>query len=249
MDREVAEGTMMVASQLAAMGHEVQEVGPELDYDAFVEAALTAWALGFDLALEEFAREMGRQVDDSTLEPVTMRLYEQAKEVSARSVVRAEQEFNIIRRTFGRFFERYDALITPTLLQKPEPLGKYSQSVDHDNFESFFRLCDEAGAFLPVFNLTGQPAISLPLVWSKEGLPIGVQVVAGFGEESLLLRLASILEGWFPWRGRRPPVHAAGVDLIGMMGPGRTSAGTSKPCRSGLRRNDEDPARERTSLS
>jgi amidase len=58
------------------------------------------------------------------------------------------------------------------------------------------------------FNVTGQPAISLPLAWSREGLPIGVQLVAGYGREDVLFRLASQLEGARPWRERRPPVHA-----------------------------------------
>jgi amidase len=209
VDPEVASGTMMVARELERMGHEVEEAAPELDYDAFIEAALTGWALGFDLALERYGRELGRPIDGSTIEPVTMLLYRQAKELDAGAVARAEETFNTVRRGFGRFFERYDALITPTLLRKPEPIGKYSQGAPHDDFESFFRLCDESGAFLPVFNLTGQPAISLPLLWSAEGLPMGVQFVARFGEEGLLLRLAGVLEESFPWRQRRPRVHAA----------------------------------------
>lgn len=207
VDPEVAAGTERVAAELAEMGHEVELATPQLNYDAFVEAALVGWSLGFDLALEDFARAMGRPLNTETLEPVTLRLYEQARELTAHQVARAETVFNRIRRDFGRFFERYDALVTPTLLQKPEPIGKYSQSVEHPDFESFFRLCDESGAYLPPFNLTGQPAISLPLLWSESGLPMGVQIVGRMADESLLLRLAALLEGSRPWAERRPPVH------------------------------------------
>ena len=206
-DPEIVRGVVQLASDLEGEGHVVEEAKPRLEYERFIAASMTAWALGFDLTLEAFAREMDRPLDATTLEPVTLRLLEHARRVGAHDVVRAEATFNEIRREFGRFFESYDLLLTPTLLRKPEPLGRYSQRLDLASFEEFFRLCDESGAFLPPFNLTGQPAISLPLLWSDEGLPLGVQFVARLGEESLLLRLAAMLEGARPWNQRRPPLH------------------------------------------
>jgi amidase len=83
-------------------------------------------------------------------------------------------------------------------MRLPEPLGKYSQSRADLDFYGFFRLCDEMSAHMPLFNLTGQPAISLPLGMSASGLPIGVQFVARFGREDLLLRLARTFEQAMP---------------------------------------------------
>lgn len=200
---------MAVADDLAALGHTVERDGPTFDYDAFVWAAGVGWALGFDVLLDEIARETGRTVNDTTLEPVTLQLYHEARRLTAHDVVRAEAERNRVARSTAAFFERYDVLLTPTLLRVPEPLGKYAQSVPHADFASFFRLCDEAGAFLPLFNATGQPALSLPLAWSSAGLPIGMQFAARYADEVTLLALGAALEELRPWHGRLPAVHAA----------------------------------------
>ncbi len=211
VEAEVAAATAAVARLLEAMGHRVEEASPRFDYDAFVDAAGVAWALGFDVLIDGLARDAKRAVGPDTLEPVTLRLLEGARSLTGADVARAEAVFNRIRRDVAAFFGRVDVLLTPTLLRLPEPLGRYSQSVEHPDFESFFRLCDEAGAFLPLFNLTGQPAVSLPLAWSASGLPIGMQFAARVGDEATLLRLASQLELARPWAGRRPPVHAGGA--------------------------------------
>ncbi len=209
VEPEVEAATLAVADDLAALGHTVEQDGPTFDYDAFVWAAGVGWALGFDVLLDEIARETGRTVSDTTLEPVTLQLYLEARRLTAHDVVRAEAERNRVARSAAAFFERYDVLLTPTLLRVPEPLGKYAQSVPHPDFASFFRLCDEAGAFLPLFNATGQPALSLPLAWSSAGLPIGMQFAARHADEVTLLALGATLEELRPWHGRLPAVHAA----------------------------------------
>jgi Asp-tRNA(Asn)/Glu-tRNA(Gln) amidotransferase A subunit family amidase len=148
---------------------------------------------------------------EQTLERVTLAYYQYARELSAADVVWAERTANQLRRSAGRFLEAYDLLLTPTLMRLPESLGKYSQSRDDIDFYSFFRLCDELCVHMPLFNLTGQPAISLPLGTSASGLPIGVQFAARFGREDLLLRLAAVFEQALPWRARRPVVHVSSV--------------------------------------
>ncbi len=116
---------------------------------------------------------------------------------------------NKLRRTFGIFFEQYDMLLTPTLIKLPEPLGKYSKMRTDVDYVGYMRLCDETKVFTSAANVTGQPAITLPLGHSQSGLPIGVQFIARFGEEGALIRLASSLEQEMPWRDRIPPVHAS----------------------------------------
>ena len=115
---------------------------------------------------------------------------------------------NKFRRNFGRFFETYDLLITPTLTKLPDPIGSYSKMRTDIDYVEFMRLCDETKGFCNAANVTGQPAISLPLGQSKSGLPIGVQFIGRFGEEATLIRLASYLEEAMSWRDRIPPVHA-----------------------------------------
>src|SRR6185436_218671 len=120
--------------------------------------------------------------------------YHFARCLTAADMIWAESTANQLRRSVGQFFESYDMLLTPTLMRLPEPLGIYAQSRDDLDFYSFFRLCDELSVHMPLFNLTGQPAISLPLGLSASGLPIGAQFAARFGREDLLLGLASAFE-------------------------------------------------------
>ena len=92
----------------------------------------------------------------------------------------------------------FDLLVTPTTAEPAPPLGHYKQGFSPGR----------ASAFTRAFNVTGQPALSLPLGWPDDGLPRGVQLVAAYGREDVLVRVGSQLEQAAPWAGRRPPVHA-----------------------------------------
>jgi len=209
VDPEIAWCVEQVAQQCALLGHQVTEDSPAFDYQEFLRTVCTAWAFGFDVEVDELAAEAGRAVGPETLEPVTLAYYHFARGLTAADVAWAEGTANHLRRGAGQFFERYDILLTPTLMRLPEPIGKYSQSRADLDFYGFFRLCDEMSVHMPLFNLTGQPAISLPLGMSASGLPVGVQFVARFGREDLLLRLASAFEQAMPWRARRPMIHVS----------------------------------------
>ena len=107
------------------------------------------------------------------------------------------------------WWQDYDLLLTPTMAQPPPPLGAIGDgSTDDDPMEPMRRAI-AYGVFTAGFNSTGQPAISLPLGQSDEGLPIGVQLVGDLGREDLLIRVASQLEQSYPWVERRPPLFAA----------------------------------------
>jgi amidase len=209
IDPQIAEATRQVAVRCDAMGHVVEESSLSYEYDQFLRAICVFWGFGFDVAIDESATYVGRTVDEGTLEPVTLSLYHYAKTLTPTDWTWAENVLNQVRRSTGRFFENYDLLLTPTLIQLPEPIGKYSQNATDVDFFGFFQRCDETGVFLPLFNVTGQPAISLPLAQSQSGLPVGMQLVARFGDEAALIRLAAAFEQAVPWEGRIPPVHAS----------------------------------------
>lgn len=202
IDPEVKAATERTARLLESLGHEVSEASPVFDYEEFIEAACVGWAMGFDGWLDSLAVQTNRNVE-ACLEPVTLSLYHYAKTLTANDVVKAETVYDTIRRKVAPFFETYDILLTPTLALKPDPLGTYSQSNPYNSFMDFFRACDQSCVFLPLFNLTGQPALSLPLYESREGLPLGMQFVSKFAREDVLIRLASVLEEALPWRNRR----------------------------------------------
>jgi amidase len=126
--------------------------------------------------------------------------------LSAVELLDGYGDCNAIGRAIGTFFADADVLLLPSVARTPWKLGELDQndaSLDHDAWVR--KLFDVYAPFTAMFNITGQPAISLPLAWSAEGLPVGVQLVGRFSDEATLLRLASQLEQSFPWADRIPP--------------------------------------------
>jgi amidase len=117
--------------------------------------------------------------------------------------------YNGIRRAVGAFFERYDVLLTPTLPTLPATIGTLNSNDATLGAEGWTRKVFEYTPFTPVFNTTGQPAISLPLARSAQGVPLGMQFVGRFGEEDVLLNLAAQFERAIPWPQVSPLALAA----------------------------------------
>lgn len=209
VESEVARSVEKVVSELGKAGHEIAETSPVFDYEEFLKATCDSWAFGMYAGMDMFAAITGRQISLETVEPVILSYYNYSKNLTAGDTFMAEMVLNKFRRNFGKFFEKYDLLITPTLMKLPEPIGKYSKTRTDLDYIGFMRLCDETKGFCSAPNITGQPAISLPLGQSNSGLPIGVQLISRFGEESTLIRIARWLEEEMPWRDRIPPVHVA----------------------------------------
>ena len=209
VDPEVTRCVEEVVDELDGAGHELAEATPEFNYEEFHKATCDAWAIGMYAGMDMYAAMTGRQIGPETLEPVLLSYYNYSKGLTAANTFIIEMVLNKFRRSLGRFFEAYDILVTPTLTKLPEPIGTYSKMRTDIDYLEFMRLCDETTGFCRAANVTGQPAISLPLGQSKSGLPIGVQFTARFGEEATLIRLASFLEQVMPWRDRIPPVHAS----------------------------------------
>ena len=132
--------------------------------------------------------------------------------MSDDSLVRFAQDLAAVQglqratRQIGATFETVDVVLTPTIGEPPAPLGTFDSPVG-EPLAGLFRAAAYV-PFTPAFNVTGQPAMSLPLHWNDDGLPIGVQFVGRFGDEETLLSLAGQLEEAVPWAGRRPPVSA-----------------------------------------
>jgi amidase len=206
---EITHAVESVAEKLQSMGHEVIQASPSFEYEAYLNATVPFWCADFPHELEEHSRKTSRPISLDYLEPVTLAFYEYGKQLSASDLAQSYTTFNHIRRDVGEFFSEYDILLTPTLSLLPQPIGRYSQNIEGMDAIAYFKLCDEINQHLPLFNLTGQPAISLPLCQSDSGLPIGLQFVSHFGDEATLLRLATALEEEMPWKDRIPPVHVS----------------------------------------
>jgi amidase len=209
INSEVVRCVEQVVSGCERAGHELVEASPVFDYEEYLHALCVAWAFGNFAGIDMLAATTGRTISEETLEPVFLSFYEYSKALTGADMMMTEFVLNQFRRTFGNFFEQYDMLLTPTLIKLPEPLGKYTKMRTDVDYVGYMRLCDETRVHTTAANVTGQPAISLPLGHSQSGLPIGVQFIARFGEEGALIRLASALEQEMPWRDRIPPIHAS----------------------------------------
>ena len=209
VDPEVVRCVEQVVSECERAGHEMVQDTPVFDYEEYLHAVCVAWAFGMYMGIDMFAAAMGRKISEETVEPVMLSFYEYSKGLTAADMFMAEFVLNQFRRNFGKFFEQYDMLLTPTLNQLPGPHGKYSKMRTDVDYLDYMRLCEETKVHTTAANVTGQPAMTLPLGQSRSGLPIGIQFMSRFGEEGILIRLASSLEKEMPWQDRIPPVHAS----------------------------------------
>jgi amidase len=166
------------------------------------------WSATTAHTVDGFARMLGRPVDEDTLEGPTLASVRYGRSISVHRLLDAVDQVNVLARAMGAFFEAYDVLLTPTLGALPAKLGEYDPYASIPPAQ-LFATWSHLESFLPVFNATGQPAVSLPLSSSGDGLPIGIQLVGRFGSESLLLRLSAALEEARPWAARIPPLHAS----------------------------------------
>ena len=190
----------------AGLGHEVVEGAPAIDGELFSRGFITLWSSGCAWTIEDWARRIGRAPAPEHFEPLTWALAEMGRAQGAAAYLLALQDLQRVAREVARFFARHDCWLTPTVAEPPLPLGAFDATPD-DPIHGLRRSAAFV-PFTPIANVTGQPAMSVPLAWTAEGLPVGVHFVGRFGDEATLFRLAAQLEAARPWAQRRPPVSA-----------------------------------------
>ncbi|MBT4888358.1 MAG: amidase, partial [Rhodospirillales bacterium] len=197
--------------KLEAEGHTVEEATPDYDIEAFIMATTVVACANLARDTDVIAARLGRKVDEATLQSTTLECYRYGKQISATQLLDALGVFNTVNRSVGHFFARYDLFVTPTNLQPAPVIDKYYRSEPSEPFtaESWQSQVFENDSFLATFNTTGQPAISLPLDETNEGIPVGVQFASQFGDEATLIRLAAFFEEALPWGMRKPQIHVS----------------------------------------
>jgi amidase len=205
VDREYADTVSRVCRELAALGHTVEEASPQVDAEAFLEANIPVWTASLADSALGLAQMRGIDIGPDVLEAVTLASVEYGQRLTAVDLLRALRLSGAITRSVSVFFSTYDVLVTPTVAAPPPLLGTLNQNDPSIDPRGWLNKLFALIPFTPLFNMTGQPAISLPLGQSSEGLPIGVQFAARYGDEATLLRLAAQLEQAMPWHMRRPP--------------------------------------------
>ncbi|MBM3679036.1 MAG: amidase, partial [Actinobacteria bacterium] len=195
VDPACATAAIDAARLLSELGHEVVEAAPRWRDPEFVPLFTMVWQASSGL--------LPADLDVDLLEPLNRTLALAAARVSSAEYVRGVARLHGLARRIVAFWEGYDVLVTPTLALPPVPIG-WTAAAD-DPWREFERGWQFTG-YTQIANLTGQPALSLPLAWSDDGVPIGVQLVGPPAGEAVLLRLAGELERARPWSGRRPYV-------------------------------------------
>lgn len=199
------EAVMNTAKVLESLGHRVEEASHGIDTERFKVTNDRAVVANVANMVGGAAGYLGRDPQPGELEAHTLRCMEQGRQVSAEAYIRAISFAHKSGRRFAEFMSEYDVVLSPVHLH-PAPQIGYLDTNAEDGVE-YRRRVDAFCGFTALYNMTGCPAISVPVHWNESGLPVGVQLGAVQGEELLLLQLARQLEEACPWKGRKPPVQ------------------------------------------
>jgi amidase len=188
------------------LGHEVVEAAPRIDGEQMAPMFMTIWSAGCTWTIDGAAGALKRQPSADQFEPGTWALYQMGQKQTGAGYMAALAWIQAASRDVARFMLDYDVWLTPTLGEPPLPLGSFDSPAEQPL--AGLRRAVQFVPFTPVCNMTGQPAMSVPLFWNNDGLPVGTHFVGRFGDEATLFRLAAQLEAARPWVDRRPPVSA-----------------------------------------
>ena len=225
-DPECRAAVAGAALLLEALGHHLEESAPAAMFEPeFLRHFSTVIAADTEATFQGFEELLGRPIGEDEIERRNAAYRRIGRKLSAVDYLDSRAWFGTWARGMADWWEDHDLLVTPTVGAPPPELGWFTAAgPDHEG--------ERVVSFIPYtaqFNMTGQPAITLPLHWTPGGLPVGVQLVAPYGREDLLIRVASQLERAAPWAGRHPQVHAWQAGRA-PAGPGRDDPGLMR-CR------------------
>jgi amidase len=202
---ECVAAAVTAAKLCESLGHVVEEASPHYDHEALYEALWVLAAAGIAATVEARLKALGRALREDDLEPATHALYRKGASLPIWHYTRCVNAVHLIGRQLAAFFRRYDVAITPVTANPPLPVGARPTMKEPD-WERYASDLFHQIAFTPLYNVAGAPAMSVPLHWTGDGLPVGVQLGAAYGHEAVLFRLAAQLEAAQPWFTRRPPL-------------------------------------------
>ncbi len=218
---EYKKASKQAAELCEALGHTVEVVNLNINYEEVLLAFFIVIAASVSSDLRRLAKEAGKAADYARLETATAVLCEAGEHFSAADYTWATHVLDMLNKKMAEFFVNYDVLLSLTMPAPPLRVGESPMSSWERNGLEFLRrfpfgpILRKLGKqmsqkqfsftpFTPLFNMTGQPAMSVPLYWDSQGLPIGIQFAGRMNEESILLRLAKQLESAQPWENKRP---------------------------------------------
>ncbi|HNZ10376.1 MAG TPA: amidase [Smithellaceae bacterium] len=225
VDHSCVQAVQSAAKLLESLGHTVEEASPEIDGESVARCYFMLYFGEVAADIEELKSVVGRPLNHHDTEETTWALNLLGKAFSAGDFVLARRQWNTFSRQMAKFNEKYDLYMTPTIASLPPRIGEAKQKPSEEFLLKIINSLNLGGIlkasgladvmatkslikmpFTQLANFTGQPAMSVPLHWSKEGLPCGVQFIGRFAEESLLLQLGGQLERAAPWFDKRPKI-------------------------------------------
>ena len=203
VDPECVEAARKAARLCESLGHHVEEAAPKLDIAAMGAASFVLIGSSVAADMLDRAKATGIAIGPDVLEPITLGFTAYGQKATGMDFARANNALQAAAISMAQFMATYDILLSPTLAAPPLELGKINLSPDVD-FAAWGQRAASFSPFTQIANMTGQPAMSVPLATAKNGLPIGVMFMGRYGDEALLLRLAGQLEAAAPWKNKRP---------------------------------------------
>lgn len=194
------------ARLLESLGHELVEDALPVDGGQLIQTFTDLWGAACAFNVEGIAFLTGQPPAEDQVEPLTWYLYQMGKDISAARYQMAWLQLQMVSRQVAGFMTNYDLVLTPVLASPPPEIGYFDAPAD--NVAQAWDRTAAYAPFTPICNATGQPAMSVPLHWTEDGLPVGSHFIARFGDEATLFRLAAQLEEARPWADRRPPIWA-----------------------------------------
>jgi len=212
IDKHIAGQVQQVAKLLEDAGHFIEEATPAIDYEAYLQVFKRIWVIDIAAMLDYEAELMGRKLSLDTIEPMTMRMYEAGKGATAAERLGISGFMSAISRQLGAFYENYDLLLTPVMVNDTPSLGSAFNLVqDGHTLDDWFENAYQLIPITPLNNFTGTPAVSLPLCEDSTGMPLGAHIMAPMGREDRLFNVSGQLEKIAPWVDKRPPLHVTSV--------------------------------------
>ncbi len=202
-DADAQRGLDATVKLLLSLGHEVEEAEPEIDGPELAKTLTYMVSAHLAASIDLWGEQRGKPVGEDELEAVTWAMTRNAKGFGAIDMARNEVTLQLAAIAYAKLMQRFDVTLSPTITRKPEKLGVLSLSPT--DLGAFVRAISTFPAHCAFYNQTGAPAMSVPLHWTDDGLPLGIMFGAAYGNESLLFRLAGQLEQAQPWFDRLAP--------------------------------------------
>ncbi|MDJ0920916.1 MAG: amidase [Henriciella sp.] len=205
-DAEAQAGLNTTRKLLEDLGHHVEEAGPVLDGEALGKGLLMTVSAAMAMIMEVRGQALGREMTAEDMEPVTAQFVEFGNTVPMRELMKANQASITAGMAYEQFLidGGYDMVLSPTTSRAPDPIG--TLSLNPDNLDAYTEAVTTFAPWCAISNQAGTPAMSVPLHWTADDLPIGMMFGARCGNEWQLYQLAGQLERAAPWAHRRPPV-------------------------------------------